>query len=297
MITKKRNNILITGASGFIGKALVKRLLRNGGNLFLVSRNLKFKEKGTKIFRGDLHDKSFCGKIVKNIDTVYYLAAFKKNISIHTKEPFDVVLGNTLPLLNFLGSVKGSKIKSIVYVSSTLVEYALSQNERIDGYVLGKYINEQIIRSFVVQTGIPIKIVRSAPVYGPGDNFDKETANFIPTMINKVDSSKDRIDVWGTGKRKLQYIFVEDLVSNLVAASKDKTKDLFMVGNPEVLNINKIALKIIKIFSKKIMIKNDITKPDKPSLLFEFNNLVVPKFSFNRGLQKTIDYYKNYYKK
>ncbi len=287
-MNKKSKNILITGASGFVGKALIRRLISEN-NLFLVSRDKNFSYPETKIFHGDLADQEFSKKIVYGIDTVFYLAGYKKNIAHHVKNPSDFVLGNIEPLISFLKAVKDSSVKKIIYLSSTNV--ALYKEGEEDGYVVGKYINELIFKSFAKQSEIDIKIVRSAGVYGPGDNFNPETANFIPSMVNKVYGSEKEISVWGSGKRELQFIYIDDLVSNLIEVSGSK-ENFFTVGNSESLTINEITDKIIKLAQKDLSIKNDTTKPDKSSILFKFNNIKAPEFNFDRGLTETMSYYK-----
>ncbi len=289
MTSEKKQNILVTGANGFVGKALVRELLKNGENVFLVSRDKNFKSEGGEVFYGDLADVNFCKKIVDNIDAVYYLAGYKKNIAFHIKNPNDFVIGNVEPLISFLKAVKDSNVKKIIYLSSTNV--GLYKEGEEDGYVVGKYINELILRSFIKQTGVDVKIIRSAGVYGPEDNFNPETANFIPSMINKVFESEKEISVWGTGKREMQFVYIDDLVANLIQAEKSD-KSYFVVGNPENLTINGIALKLIELAEKDLVIKNDTTKPDKPTQLFEFINAVDPKWSFEKGLKVTLEYFK-----
>lgn len=289
MIKNKKQNILVTGASGFVGGVLVEKLLKSNDNLFLVSQDKKYKVSNSTVFYGDFNDEKFCKKIVKNIDTVYYLAGYKKNISYHTKYPNDFIVGNTLPLISFLNAVKQSNIKKIIYLSSTHV--GLYTDGEKDGYIIGKYINELILKSFATQFDIDVKIVRSAPIYGPGDNFNLETANFIPSMISKVSKEDKEIVVWGSGKRKLQFIYIDDLVSNLISISSSKL-NFFVVGNPEVLNINNIVKKIVGVFGKNLKIKHDLTKPDKESVLFRFNNNLPFLFDFDTGLENTINYYR-----
>ncbi|KND46801.1 MAG: GDP-L-fucose synthase [Parcubacteria bacterium C7867-006] len=281
-------NILITGANGFVGKSLVEKLITN--NLFLVSRDSGFKYSGAHVYYGDLSDEGFCKNIVKNIDIVYYLAGYKENIAFHTKNPNDFVVGNVKPVISFLEAVKGSSVKQIIYLSSTNV--GLYKDGEEDGYVVGKYINELILKSFTKQFGVDIKIVRSAGIYGPGDNFNPETANFIPSMINKVFNSSGDISVWGTGKRQMQFVYIDDLVSSLIEVSNLKD-NFFIVGNEEVLTINDITSKIIRLSNKGVGIINDPTKPDKPTKLFDFNNPTSPKIDFENGLKKTIEYYKS----
>ena len=284
----KKQNILVTGASGFVGKVLVEKLLTDY-KVFLVSKDDNFSHSNAIVYIGDLSDEVFCKKIVDGIDVVYYLAGYKKNISFHIKNPNDFIVGNVEPLISFLKAVKNSSIKQIIYLSSTNV--ALYKEGEEDGYVVGKYINELILKSFAKQCGIDIKIVRSAGIYGPGDNFDTESANFIPSMINKVFNSDGDISVWGTGERQIQFIYIDDLVDNLIKARESKS-DFFTVGNSEVLTINDITNKIIELSMKSLKIINDPTKPDKPTHLFEFNNPTLTKLDFDNGLNETIKYYK-----
>lgn len=284
----KKQNILIVGASGFVGQALIKKLVKNS-NLFLTSRDKNFIYHGAKIYCGDLANKDFCRKIIFGIDVVFYLAGYKKNIAHHIKYPSDFVLGNVEPLASFLQAVKGSSVKRVVYLSS--INVGLYKEGEEDGYVVGKYINELVLGAFSRQSDIDIKIVRSAGIYGPGDNFDPKTANFIPAIIDRIYNSIGDIKIWGTGKRKMQFIFIDDLISNLIASSKSR-KMFFVIGSLESLTVNDIAEKIIRLFGKKLTIINDPTRPDKPTQLFEFNNEKNVEFSFDKGLCETVNYYK-----
>ena len=287
-------NILITGASGFVGRALVEKLLKGKDDIFLVSRDRGFKYKNARVFYGNLEDQSFCKKIVKNIDIVYYLASFKKNIGVHTGAPFDVLVENVSPLLAFLEAVKVSKVRKIIYISSSIVEYALNQSDKLDGYVLGKYINELVLKSFSVQNNIDIKIIRPSAIYGPGNDFNLETANVIPSLIVKAKEAKNEMVIWGKGTRKLQFVYIDDLVSNLIATQESKEK-FFNIGNAEVVSIKNLVLKITKLTGKKLKIINDLTKPDKETQLSKFNNLVKPKVKLDDGIKRTIKYYNEYY--
>ncbi len=285
-------NILVIGGTGFVGKALVKRLIEEKKKVFLLSRDRNFSCKGAKIFYGDLEDKDFSRKILKKIDLVYYLAAYKKNIKIHTEKTYEVLSGNVLPFLNFLDAVRGSTVKKIVYLSSANAGYAL-EDSASDGYSIGKYINELIAKQFVNQTKIDLKIVRSVGVYGPGDNFNRESANFIPSTIIKVLESEKEVSVWGTGKRKMQFIFIDDLIENIVKITESK-KSFFVLGNKEVSTINGIVSKVIELSGKKLKIKNDSTKADKPSLIIDLINAYSSKVKLKDGLKKTLEYYKNH---
>jgi len=102
MLKKSRENVLIIGASGFVGRALAKSLSSTRQKLFLVSRKKSFKARGVKLYYGDLNSLTFCRQILKDIDIVYYLAGYKKNIAWHVNKPSAFIKGNVWPLLTFL---------------------------------------------------------------------------------------------------------------------------------------------------------------------------------------------------
>lgn len=286
----QKENILIVGASGFVGKALTRSMLETNSKVFLTSRDKSFKIKGAKVFYGDLNDIVFCKKILKNIDVVYYLASYKKNIAVHTKIPFEVLAKNVTPLITFLEAVKVSKVKKIVYTSSSIVEYFSLTDNVVDGYVYGKYINESIIKSFVSENKTPITIVRSAAVYGPGNDFNPDTANLIPSLIIKAIEAKDEMVLWGKGTRRLQFIYIDDLVHNLIAV-KDRKEETITVGNPMPVSIKKVLQIILAQLDKKLKISHDLTKPDKKTQLTKFNNIVKPKIDLKEGIMRTLEFY------
>ena len=140
--------ILIIGADGFVGRALTKKLATAKQQLFLTSRHKNFKHPTAKVYYGDLNKPVFCSKILKGIDTVYYLAGYKKNIAWHLKYPAEFFQGNLYPLLNFLAALEHSKVKQLIYLSSTIVDYIDMTAPKVDGYVLGKAGSELALKSF-----------------------------------------------------------------------------------------------------------------------------------------------------
>ena len=240
----KKKNILVIGASGFVGRALTKKLLGTGHNIFLTSRDEKFRCRGARVYFGDIFNGKFCNKILRGIDVVYYLAGYKENVLGHTERPFDFILGNVRPMLSFLDALRRSHATRMIYLSSVLVDYVLEQGEEIDGYASGKYINELILRSFAKQSRINIKIIRSVSIYGPGDNFNQETANLIPALIEKVAQARRGVTIWGNGKRRMQFIYIDDLVANLLAVGGNYKSDFYIFGNPETASVKEIVEKI-----------------------------------------------------
>lgn len=276
-MAKPQASFLVVGGGGFIGRRLCERLARSGTPVYAPSRSM-----------GDLNNARFCRRIVKDAKTIYYLAAAKKNIAHHAAEPYDFVRGNVLPVLTFLDALRNKKPGTLVYVSSVLVAYALDDSETMDGYLLGKLACEFALRAFAKQTGWKVSIVRSAAVYGPGDSFDPRVANFIPAIIQRIKTSKEELSIWGRGTRKLQFIYVDDLVENLIAIGRLRAGGMFTIGNPEVLSVNQITRLVTKLMGRKLVLKHDLSKADKKTRLSHFQNVVRLRVRLEEGLKNTI---------
>lgn len=291
-----KDSILVIGATGPVGKALLERLAGQGANVSAVTRKKSYGPNGIRVLRGDLSDASFCGRCLKGINTVFYTASHRKNIAWHVKEPWSFAEGNVAPLLNVLGALGRSSVKRFLYMSTIHVAYATDDNSPVDGYAFGKSINEMLVRAFAEQyPKVDMKIIRSTAVYGPHDSFDPDRANLIPAFIRKVDEAKGSMEIWGKGIRKMQFIYVDDVVDNLLAIARGTREKFFVLGNPAAYSIQQLADMVIKKFKKKLVITHDLGKPDKPTKLFAFHNKVKPKVSLSEGLEKTIQQYRKRY--
>lgn len=271
----------VIGANGFVGRALVDALKKQKQKVIAVERTSAKQQNG--LLRGNIETPTFAKRIAKNADVIYYLAAKKSNIAQHTAHAYAYYEGNIRPLLRFLNAIRTLPPKTIVYTSSVLASYA-SDPDAADGYLQGKLACELALKAFAAETGWKLVIVRIAAVYGPGQDTNLKTANFLGSMMHKIRESKETLEIWGTGKRKLQFIHVDDLVANLVAAPKAKG-NLFTIGHPESISLINAAKLLMRIMNKNLNMTHDLTKPDKPTKLFQFTNIVAPKKNLERGLK------------
>ena len=124
---------------------------------------------------------------------------------------------------------------------------------------------------FYSSLGLKTTALRHSNVYGKYDKFDLLKSHVLGATIRKVINAKENevLEVWGSGKAKRDFIFVDDLV-DIVEKSIINQSDIFGLYNCGMgysISINDLVKKIIKISGKNLRTKNNIDKPDFPTAL------------------------------
>ena len=290
----KNKSALVIGASGVVGTALMK---------VLGSSKTYFSINGVDI-ETDMTIKSNT-EIIKDYDHIYHLAGKKGSPQTAKERPADY-----LPMLQFdtniIEAVGKYKPEWFLYTSSIGVYPPMevyeedkvwhevpSENDKIPGYI--KRMGELSCYAIRATYGYEnISIVRPANIYGPNDNFGKNSM-VIPALIKKGHED-DVINVWGDGSPTRDFIYCEDVALGMLHMVENKVNHTVNLGSGEGVKISDIANTIGRHFDKEV--KYDKTKPngDMKRLMsmkrandFGFT----PKTSLNDGIQKTIEWYLN----
>ena len=290
----KNKSALVIGASGMVGTALMKVLGRS---------KTYFSIKGVDI-ETDMTIKSNT-EIIKDYDHIYHLAGKKGSPQTAKERPADY-----LPMLQFdtniIEAVGKYKPEWFLYTSSIGVYPPMevyeedkvwhevpSENDKIPGYI--KRMGELGCYAIRATYGYEnISIVRPANIYGPNDNFGKNSM-VIPALIKKG-CEDDMINVWGDGSPTRDFIYCEDVALGMLHMVENKVNHTVNLGSGEGVKISDIANTIGTHFDKEV--KYDKSKPngDMKRLMsmkrandFGFT----PKTSLNDGIQKTIEWYLN----
>jgi GDP-L-fucose synthase len=145
-------------------------------------------------------------------------------------------------------------------------------------------------------------------IYGPGDNFSNENSHMVPALIKRFHEAKinnlKNVIMWGSGKPRREYLYVDDLASaivNIMNLSKKKyvkalngKSNFINIGTNEEKTILNIAKIIKKVIGFKGVIKNDLSKPDgvkRKKLNLKLINKLgwKPKISFEKGVRLTYE--------
>ena len=218
------DRIFITGASGFIGKALAISLANSGTNVHVLVRASSNVEgldhPNIKKFIGDIQNSKSIRDAMIGCDKVYHLAGLAKMWMKNKKSYHDVNVAGTL---NVLSVAYKSGIDKIVFTSTGGVlppatdhpsnEFSQKRPELYTEYERTKNRSEEIALAFQ-EKGLPIVIVYPTKVFGPGPIGDCNTATM---MIRDYLNGKWKI-IPGNGKGTMNYVYIDDVIAGLISA-------------------------------------------------------------------------------
>tara|TARA_Y100000310_G_scaffold339097_2_gene430703 strand:- start:4295 stop:5176 length:882 start_codon:yes stop_codon:yes gene_type:complete len=241
--------ILVTGATGFIGKKLVRTLVKKHKVLCIVrdKKKLSFKHKNLQIKEGNITDKQFLEKITTKINCIIHLAAIT---DAKSKELSKV---NILGTKNLVEITKKNKIKKFIYISTENIQYNCK-----DAYTQSKKQAENIVKTLKHYT-----ILREPIVYGSGDT------KYIGKLVALIKKNKI-IPIPGNGTYLVQPVYVDDLVHCI-----QKTVDKPIYGTYTIVGKQALTYEtIVNILIKELQLKR--TKIHIPLSLLKLASILLP---------------------
>ena len=311
-----KKNLLICGATGFIGRNLLLHFSKNKKfNIFATYNKTKpFSLKGIKWIRSDLRISTNTDKITKNKDIVIQAAATTTGSKDVINQPYVHVTDNAVMNAFLFRSCYENKVKHVIFFSCTtmyksskkpIIETNFDPRKDIEpkyfGVATTKVYNEKMCEFYAGLNRTKFTAIRHSNIYGPYDKFDLERSHVFGATITKVLTASKSITVWGKGKEKRDLLYIDDLVSfvNLVIKKQKRNYELLNCGAGYNISINELVKKIIKHSGKKLSIDYDLSKPNIPTYLSLNCNKAKkllgwkPKVNLDNGIKKTILWWKN----
>ncbi len=317
---------LITGGAGFIGIKLTERLIRNKKNKIYIIDNFSkktgndslqnlLKNKNVKLIKKDLNNISEYLKIY-NIDYIYHFAAILgvKNVIENPLKTLRENIVSTINLINF--AKKQKKLKKICFTSTSEV-YAYSLRKKLTKYptpedidfLISKdfnprssYFLSKVVGEYLMNySGLNFVIFRPHNIFGPQMGF----VHVIPQLTKKIlEYNKRKIVIHNSNHKRTfcEISFAIDLIINISHRNNLKEK-IFNIGSPEKeISIMKLAQKIKKILkTKSHLIPSKLKKDNSPEKrrpdMKRSVSYAKVNHNFDRGLQETVLWYKEYYTK
>ncbi len=225
---------LITGAAGFIGFHLSRRLLENGETVLGLDNvnpyyDVKLKEDRLSILKekerfrfipGDIADRVMMEELFKkeNPEIVVNLAA-QPGIRYSLKNPYAYVDSNLVGFVNVLEGCRHNGVKHLVFASSSSVygsntRMPFSTHDPVDHpislYAATKKSNELMAHTYAALYGLPCTGLRFFTVYGPWGRPDMSYFLFTKSILNG-----EPIDIYNDGKMARDFTYVDDIVEGV----------------------------------------------------------------------------------
>ncbi|MFH1957659.1 MAG: NAD-dependent epimerase/dehydratase family protein [bacterium] len=311
----KNESVLVTGASGFIGSHLTKKLLEYGAKTSIFVRKdsnlwrLKDTINEVNIYNLDFAETKKIEGTVKSIEPtiIFHLASFR-NVERRIDLLDKLIKTDLIGTIDFLKVFVGKKIRAFVS-TGTCEEYGdgpapFNESQReipVSPYSATKTAITYYCQMFHKIFNLPVVVLRPFLTYGPMQSFDM----FVPSIIEHCLKKKDFSMTSGEQTRDINYI--DDIINAYLCAGMKNNifGEIINIGSGKEYKIIDVAKKILNLMGNPINLKiGDIKKRSGEAEHFYCDNSKSmkllgwkPAVSLENGLRFTVEWYKEHWKK
>ncbi len=249
--------ILVTGATGFTGGALCRRLVRDGHRVRGLSLpgidTAGLAKAGVEMVTGDLREKNTLGPAVSGTDLVYHIAAVYREEGIPKKTFWDVNVEGTR---NLLDTALECGVKRVVHCSTVGVQGEITHPPAAetapynpgDYYQKSKMEGELLALDYFRNKSLPGVVFRPVGIYGPGDTRFLKLFRFI---------QKGTFRMFGSGEVLYHLTYIDDLVDGILLAGETPgvEGEVFTLAGPEYGTLNEQVALIAKVLGVRVALK------------------------------------------
>ena len=319
----KGSKVLVTGGTGFIGSALVKRLVKDGFDVRVLDNNLRGIESRLNdviddidIIEADIRDYDRLKKACAGIDVIHHLAYINGTEYFYTMP--EIILEIAVKgMMNVVDVCRENNIKEL-YVSSSSETYLTPQRiptpetERLIvpdpfnprySYGGGKIMWELLTINFGRKYLDKAIIYRPHNVYGPDMGWEHVLPQFAIRMNKLVQETAEEVidfPIQGSGKETRAFVFIDDFIDGVITlVKKGKHLNIYNIGTMDEISIKNVAVMVGKIFNKRIKVKPDKVLQGSTSRrcpdISKIKRLgYCPKISLESGMEILVDWYKTH---
>ena len=302
--------ILITGASGMVGKHLVDMCLDKG--YYVRATDIRYDDrydiyvKNFEFYQADLRDFDDCKNVVTGMDAVFQVAGVKGSPKRAAEQPNDYFTPMLQMNTNMAEAARLQGVDWYVYTSTVGVYQPAevfkeddvwktypSENDKYAGWV--KRLGELQLDCFETHYGLKnYSIVRPANIYGEYDEFGEEST-VIASLVKKGCNDK-LLSVWGDGTPIRDFIHAEDVARGILMSYEKQITEPINLGSGDGVRIKDIASIVATHYGKEI--EYDTTKPNGDNKrLMDMTRAnsygFYPEVDLETGIKRVIKYYES----
>jgi nucleoside-diphosphate-sugar epimerase len=241
--------VLVTGGTGFTGKALVERLLGEGHEVVALDykegiQTEDLRRRGAEVVIGTVTDRAAVDRCMKNVEVVFHLAAAFRELNVTEEYYYQVnVEGTRIPL----ESAVAHGVRRFVHCSTCGVHGDIEHPpagedapiKPADYYQRTKYEAEPVVQEYA-KRGLKTVIIRPAAIYGPGD-----PGRFL--MIYRL-VAKGVCPMFGSGRTLYHPLYIDNMVDSFMLSMRDGCGDggTYLIADEEYFEIETLARHVAK---------------------------------------------------
>jgi nucleoside-diphosphate-sugar epimerase len=241
--------ILVTGGTGFTGKALVRRLIDQGHEVVALDykeglKTQELRDWGAEVILGSVTDKEVVRRAVRGVELVHHVAAAFREMNVPDTYYYDVNVNGTR---NVLEAAIAEGVRKVVYCSTCGVHGNIDHPpggedapiKPADYYQRTKFEAEPVVREFF-EKGLKTVILRPAAIYGPGD---PERFFLIYKRV-----ARGTFPMFGNGKTYYHPLYIDNLIDAFVLAMADGKGEgeAYLIADERYLEIEDLVRRVGK---------------------------------------------------
>ena len=311
---------LVTGGTGFVGSAVVKRLVKEGYSIRVLDNNSRGSATRLadvidkiELVQADIRDPVAVAEACKGVDGVIHFAYINGTVFFYTKPEIVLDVG-VKGMTNVLDACIKEKIKELFVASSSEVyqtptkvptdeNVPLSVPDPLNprySYGGGKIIDELLTINFGRKYFDRAVIFRPHNIYGPDMGWEHVIPQFVVRMKKICETNKNKkvdFPIQGTGKETRAFCFIDDFVEGFMKMLENgKHLEIYNIGTMEEISMENVAHEVGNYFGKDVnIVPGESPKGGTPRRCPDITKLkglgYLPKIYFKEGLKTTIQWY------
>ena len=303
------SRVYVAGNTGLVGSAIVRMLHRKGYTNILSTPSSYW----------DLRRQEDVGRFfqVNQPEYVYLAAAKVGGIGANRDYPAHFIYDNLMIQSNIINASRKFGVKKLIFLGSSCIypkmceqpikeEYLMTGplEPTNDAYAIAKIAGIKMCQAYRKQYGFNAISLMPTNLYGPNDNFDRETSHVLPALIGKFSDAKKNGDVsvtcWGDGSAMREFLHVDDLAEACFTCMKYyDSPEPINIGTGEDVTIKQLAETIARTVGYDALINWDTSKPNgTPRKVLNVDKIKTlgwePKIGLEEGIKLTYEWYNDF---